>query len=183
MWGAMRRTSLVLMVAILVACEQQAGAPDAPPRTNAAAAPTSALEQAARDNGLVADVARMSPVGLYQQRHEAGRNSLCIRPETEGRYRFGVDAVFGAEEGCRGSGTARRAGDKLILRFSGGGQCTIVVDYEGDRVAMPGVVDVACADLCNAGSSFEGVSFPRIAADEQAAKTAHDRDGNILCED
>jgi hypothetical protein len=179
---AMRRISLVLLPLTLVACQQQAATTDASTRSDASA-PTSALEQAARDSGLVADVARVSPVGLYQQRHEAGRNSLCVRPGADGRYRFGVEAVFGAEEACRGTGTARRAGDKLILRFSGSSQCTIVVQYEGDRVAMPGVVDVACAKLCDANGSFEGVSFPRIAADEQAAKSIRDRNGNALCED
>ena len=179
----MRRPSLVLLALTLVACQQQAATPEASTRTDTSVVPASALEQAARDNGLVADVARVSPVGLYQQRHEAGRNSLCVRPGTNGRYRFGVEAVFGAEEACRGTGTARRAGDKLILRFSGRSQCTIVVQYEGDRVAMPGVVDVACAKLCAANGSFEGVSFPRIAADEQAAKAIRDHDGNVLCED
>lgn len=177
----MRRISLALLPIILVGCEQQANTPDASVRADASAAPTSALEQAARDSGLVADVARVPPTGLFQQRHEAGRNSLCVRPGGDGRYRFGVEAVFGAQEGCRGTGTARRAGDKLILRFSVSNQCTIVANYEGDRIAMPGVVDVACANLCDAGGSFEGVSFPRVAVDEQAAKTAHDRDGNLLC--
>lgn len=176
----MRRISLVLLPLTLVACQQQAVTTDASTRADV---PTSALEQAARENGLVADVARVSPVGLYQQRHEAGRNSLCVRPGADGRYRFGVEAVFGADEACRGTGTARRVGDKLILRFAGRSQCTIVVQYEGDRVAMPGVVDVACAKLCDANGSLEGVSFPRIAADEQAAKDIRDRKGNALCED
>lgn len=179
----MRRTSFVLLALTLVACQQQVVTPDASTRADASAVPASALEQAARDSGLVADVARISPVGLYQQRHEAGRNSLCVRPGADGRYRFGVEAVFGAEEACHGTGTARRAGDKLILRFSGSSQCTIVVQYEGDRVAMPGVVDVACAKLCDGNGSFEGVSFPRIAADEQAAKTVRDRNGAVLCEE
>ncbi|WP_336970627.1 hypothetical protein [Sphingobium aromaticiconvertens] len=178
----MLRISLVLLALTLAACQQQAATPNASINADASAAPASALEQAARDSGLVADVARVSPVGLYQQRHEAGRNSLCVLPGTDGRYRFGVEAVFGAEESCRGTGIARRAGDKLILRFSGRSQCTIVVQYEGDRVAMPGVVDVACAKLCDANGSFEGVSFPRIAADEQAAKTVRDRNENALCE-
>lgn len=179
----MRRISRVLLPLTLVACQQQAATPDASTRADALAAPPSALEQAARDSGLVADVARVSPVGLYQQRHEAGRNSLCIRAGADDRYRFGVEAIFGAEESCRGTGTARRAGDKLILRFSGRSQCTIVAQYEGDRVAMPGVLDVACAKLCNANGSFEGVSFPRIAADERAAMAVRDRNGNALCED
>jgi hypothetical protein len=183
MRGTMRRPSLVLLPLILAACQQRGDAPDASRRADAGAAPPSALEQAARDSGLIADVARVSPVGLYQQRHEAGRNSLCVRPGADERYRFGVEAVFGAGELCRGAGTARRAGDKLILRFSGGAQCTIVASYEGDRVAMPGVVDIACAKLCRDGGTFEGVSFPRIASDEQAAMGVRDRDGVALCPD
>jgi hypothetical protein len=172
----MRRINPALLLFLtLAACQQQAATPDA------SAPPTSALERAARASGLVADVARVSPVGLYQQRHEAGRNSLCVQPGTDGRYRFGAEAMFGTEEICRGTGTARRAGDKLILRFSGGSQCTIIAQYEGDRIAMPGVVDVACAKLCEANGSFEGVNFPRIAADERSAIAARDRNNNALC--
>ncbi len=179
----MRRTSAAfLSLLFLAACQQPATQSGPAAQSDEGRSSPSALERAARDTGLVADPGHIPPVGLYQQRHEAGRNLLCVRAGQDGRYRFGAEATFGADEVCHGTGAARRAGDKLILRFAGRSQCTIVAQYDGDRVMMPGVVDVNCARLCVGGASFEGVAFPRIAGDERAAAAARDRDGGALCE-
>lgn len=178
----MRRTSALLsLLLILPACQRQGAPVDQPASSGDTGPSPSALERAARETGLVVDASRIPPIGVYQQRHESGRNILCVRPGADGRYRFGAEAAFGSDEVCHGAGTARRAGDKLILRFSGRSQCTIVAQYDGDRVAMPGVVDIHCAKLCAGGASFEGVAFPRIASDEQAAARVRDRDGEALC--
>jgi hypothetical protein len=171
----MRRLSLIGLL-LLMACQREVPAPaqaDAGP-------PTSALEQAAIDSGVVADVARISPVGLYTRRHEAGRDTLCVVPDGRTAFRFGAQAVFGTDEQCQGKGTARRAGDKLILRFPSA-DCTIVAQYDGDRLAMPGVVDLKCAALCEGRGTFEGVAFPRVANGGKAAMQARDRDGDTLC--
>lgn len=174
----MRRTSLTILL-LLAGCQR------APTGSDAAAsdsAPTSGLERAAIDSGAIADAARISPVGLYQHSHEAGRDALCVMPGKDGQFRFGLEAVFGEEPNCRGHGTARRAGDKLILSFKGGDRCIVVAQYDGDQVALPGVVDMACADLCEGRGSLEGVSFPRIANDAATALRARDRSGDPLCE-
>lgn len=174
----MRRTSLTILI-LLAACQR------APVEGDAAAsgsAPASGLERAAIDSGAIADAARISPVGLYQHSHEAGRDALCVMPGKDGQFRFGLEAVFGEEPNCRGHGTARRAGDKLILSFKGGDRCIVVAQYDGDQVALPGVVDMACADLCEGRGSLEGVSFPRIASDAATALRARDRSGDPLCE-
>lgn len=142
----------------------------------------SGLERAAIDSGVIADTARLSPVGLYQRRHEAGRDALCVIPDKSGDFRFGMEAVFGKDQSCRGHGAARRAGDKLILRFSGADRCIIVSRYDGDQLSLPGVLDLACADLCEGRGSLEGVSFPRIAGDAATALRATDRDGRALCD-
>lgn len=178
-----RNNGVFLPLLFLAACQQSATRTGPVVRSDEERSPPSALERAARDTGLVADTARVPPTGLYQQRHEAGRNLLCVRAGKDGRYRFGAEAAFGTDEVCHGTGAARRAGDKLILRFTGRSQCTIVAQYDGDRVMMPGVVDVNCARLCAGGASFEGVALPRIASDDQAAAGARDRDGGALCED
>jgi hypothetical protein len=175
----MRRISPVLLL-MLAACQQGAG-PGAPAPDNAVPV-ASGLERAAIETGVIADVSQVSPVGLYQRRQEAGQDSLCVMPGKAGAFRFGAEAVFGADEVCRGRGTARRAGDKLILSFSGGSRCIVVAQYDGDRIALPGVVDMACADLCSGRGSLEGVTFPRVAAEASAALRAKDRDGDALCE-
>lgn len=171
-----------MMLLLLTAC-QRTEAPPAPSAPEAAAPSSgSGLEKAAIKAGVIADISRISPIGLYQRRHEAGRDLLCVAPDAKGELHFGMEAIFGVEEGCRGRGTARRAGDRLVLRFAGRPRCLIVAQYDGDRVAMPGVVDTACSRLCDRRGSFEGVSFPRIAGEAGAALRAEGRDGGALCD-
>lgn len=179
----MRRISLALsLVLCLSGCDipaasnEQASFEEAP-------ASSSPLEQAALKSGAIMDIAKVSPVGLFQRRHEAGRDALCVMPGEGKRFRFGVEAIFGTEEYCRGEGTARRAGDKLILDFSGRSDCIIVAQYDGDRIAMPGVVDVKCASLCNGRGSLEGVSFPRVSSEAAGGRGMRDRTGRALCSD
>jgi hypothetical protein len=175
----MRRTSLALLF-LVAACERS----HAPSSTSAVGATSSeaGLERAAIESGVIADPARTSPVGLYQRTHEAGRDALCIIPGRSGDFRFGAEAFFGEEQSCRGRGTARRAGDKLILSFSGDGKCIIVTQYDGDQVTLPGVVDMKCADLCEGRGSLEGVGFPRLTSDAASALRARDRRGAPLCD-
>lgn len=175
----MRRASLALLFLLLNACQRSPVGQDVAPAPTGGAA--SRLERAAIESGAIADPAKVSPVGLFQRSHEAGRDALCVVPGRDGALRFGLEAVFGEEPACRGQGAARRAGDKLILSFKGGDRCIIVAQYDGDQVALPGVVDLACADLCEGRGSLEGVSFPRIASDAAAALRARDRSGDPLC--
>lgn len=172
----MRRLSIAILV-LLQGCQP----PPAPETRQETPAATSALERAALEAGIVSDASRVSPVGLYQRRHEAGRDSLCLIPASDRKYRFGLEAIFGTEQQCRGSGTARRVGDKLILHFSGRANCLVVAHYEGDRIALPGVLDMKCASLCSSRGSLEGVAFPRLSSEERAARAALDRGQDRLC--
>ncbi len=176
----MRRISLFLFLLPLAACQR---APAIDQGGAGQGVPVSGLERAAIETGVIADVAKVSPVGLFLRRHEAGRDLLCIAPGKDGHLRFGMEAIFGTEQNCRGQGTARRAGDKLVLSFGGGDQCIIVAQYDGDQVALPGVVDMKCADLCAGRGSLEGVSFPRVANQAAPALEARDRAGVLLCGD
>lgn len=175
----MKRFALASM-AMLAACQPSSASKDAGGEPSSA--PVSGLERAAIESGAIPDSAHISPVGLFRRNHEAGSDSLCVMPDADGQFRFGLEAVFGEEPNCRGHGSARRAGDKLILSFKGGDRCIIVAQYDGDQVALPGVVDMACADLCEGRGSLEGVSFPRIANDAATALRARDRGGKALCE-
>ncbi|WP_298395934.1 hypothetical protein [Sphingobium sp.] len=175
----MRRISSAFLI-LLAACQRMPAGEIAAPDGGAASA--SGLERAAIESGAIADASKISPVGLYQHSHEAGRDALCVIPGKNGQYRFGLEAVFGEEPNCRGHGAARRAGDKLILSFKGGDRCIIVAQYDGDQISLPGVVDMACADLCEGRGSLEGVSFPRIASDAATALRARDRGNAPLCD-
>ncbi|WP_088185289.1 hypothetical protein [Sphingobium sp. Z007] len=175
----MPRASLALLL-LLAACQRAPTAADAASEPGGASA--SGLERAAIETGAITDTGKTSPVGLYQRSHEAGRDLLCVMPAKDAAFRFGLQANFGEDQSCRGQGTARRAGDKLILSFKGGDRCIMVAQYDGDQVALPGVVDMACADLCEGRGTLEGVSFPRIASDAATALRARDSDDKALCE-
>ncbi|EQB32167.1 hypothetical protein [Sphingobium ummariense] len=176
----MRRTSLAVLL-LLAAC-QRSPVTDGTARDGGASPSASGLERAAIETGVIADTGRTSPVGLYQRSHEAGRDMLCIMPDGKGAFRFGAQAMFGEDQNCRGRGHARRAGDKLILSFERADRCIIVAQYDGDQVALPGVVDMKCAALCEGRGSLEGVSFPRIGNDAASALRARDARDEPLCE-
>jgi hypothetical protein len=175
------------IVLALAACQQQPSDPAPAPADTANArrdvAP-SALERAGLESGQVVDNTKLSPVGFYRNRHEAGSDVLCVLPsnaQSKGKLRFGLQAVFGENASCIGSGTAHLAGERLILNFARS-DCLIVAQYEGDRIALPGALDEKCNQLCIAAGSLEGVFFPRVASDLASASRATDRSGNPLCE-
>ncbi|MBB6123640.1 hypothetical protein [Sphingobium subterraneum] len=144
--------------------------------------PPSELEQAALQSGAIVDARRLSPIGLYRNRHEAGTDTLCVVPDTDkpSTMRFGMEAMFGESAGCSGHGTVRRAGDRLIFHFARS-TCLIVAGYEGDRVVLPGALDLKCNQLCTNRGSLEGVSFPRVARDVSVGKEARRQTGKALC--
>ena len=141
----------------------------------------SSLERAALETGVISNASTVSPVGLFATQHEAGRDQLCLVPEKDKHFRFGVEVVFGTEQYCRGKGTARQAGDKLIMNFSDRSKCLVVAQYDGDRISLPGALDVKCDDLCTGRGSLEGVSLGRITNDATSAMKATDRSRNAMC--
>ncbi|WP_313801953.1 hypothetical protein [Sphingobium sp.] len=174
----MRLTSLFALV-LLAACQREATPAPGPRETGIQT--SSGLERAAIETGVIADAAKIPAIGLYQRDHEAGRDLLCVIPAKNGDYRFGLEATFGEDQSCAGRGTARRAGDKLILSFSRSDHCIVVAQYDGDRISLPGVVDMKCADVCKGRGSLEGVSFPRVASDAASALQVRNGSGDPLC--
>ncbi|MBB4639893.1 hypothetical protein [Rhizorhapis suberifaciens] len=169
----MKLTSPALAL-LLAACSGQS--PSSPPVDD-----SPDLEQAAIESGAIADVSRMDPAGLFMRRHEAGTDMLCMTPDGDREYRFGAVATSGDKSRCFGRGRAKRAGQLLVLRFDKPSRCIIVAQYEGDRVALAGAVDVECDKLCSERSSFAGVSVPRISSNIRTARSVRGVDGAPMC--
>ncbi|KKW92544.1 MULTISPECIES: hypothetical protein [Sphingobium] len=174
----MRLTSLCALF-LLAACQREAASPE---RHETGVQTSSGLERAAIETGVIADAAKIPAIGLYQRTHEAGRDALCVIPAKNGDYRFGLEATFGEDQSCVGRGSARRAGDKLILSFSRSDHCIVVAQYDGDQISLPGVVDMKCADVCKGRGTLEGVSFPRVTSDVASALQLRDSSGGPLCQ-
>ena len=177
------RAALLMSLFLLASCNggpspAQNGATAGAAADNATAA--SALEAAAIDAGVVTDIRSTPPQGLYRNRHEAGRDSLCIVANKEGQQEFALEAAFGENIECSGHGTLRMTGDKLVMNFARSA-CLIVATYEGDRVSIPGALDLECRALCNQRGSLEGVTFARVSREESVARAARDSAGHILC--
>ena len=169
---------------LLLALPAGCGAPQGGEGESSSAA-SRELDSLARETGALPDSTQIDPTGSYARRYEGGGDSLCLVPEGSSgrRFRFGAETRIGGEEYCRGRGKARLAGNKLLFEFDGGSgqQCTIVADYEGDRIVLPGSVDIACASLCSDRGSFAGVRFPRTSREASAALKLNDRTGRALC--
>jgi hypothetical protein len=168
------RTSIALLL-LLAACS------DGQSRSTPPADDVPDLEQAAIDSGAIVDVSRTDPVGLFQRRHEGGTDALCLVPDGEREYRFGAAAYSGGKSRCTGRGRAKQVGRMLVLRFDKPSRCIMVAQYEGDRIAMAGAVDLECDKLCSERASFAGVALPRISDSIQAAHSVRATDGDPLC--
>src|SRR3546814_9603139 len=68
----------------------------------------------------------------------------------------------------------------LVLRFDKPSRCIIVAQYDGDRIALAGAVDLECDTLCQERASFAGVAVPRVSDSQAAALSASGWDGKPL---
>ena len=164
----------VIVILLLAGCSGQS--PSTPPVDDAPD-----LEQAAIASGAIADTSQIDPAGLFMRRHEGGVEAICVVPDTGREYRFGAMATSGGKSRCSGRGRAKRAGELLVLRFDKPSRCIIVAQYDGDRIALAGAVDVECDKLCFERASFAGVSVPRVSSSVQSARAARGADGTLLC--
>ncbi|MBT2187118.1 hypothetical protein [Sphingobium nicotianae] len=182
--GGRRTLLLMLGLAGLAACSDADERNYADAEASSGSAASENLDALAVETGALPDTAQIDPSGRYGRRYEGGSDSLCVVPDgsARGRYRFGAETRIGGEEYCRGTGHARLSADKLLLRFDGAGsECMIVARYEGDKIVMPGGLDLHCAALCSSRGSFSGVAFPRLDRDVATARGTRDARGQPLC--
>jgi hypothetical protein len=138
------------------------------------------LEVAARQRGVVHPEAA-SPVGVFERKHDLGRDAMCVVPDGAGKWRFAVSAAFGPTVSCTASGTMVREGDGWRMRFAGVDGCEALVHEEEDELRLPGSLPPQCARLCPNRASLSGLRLPRASwsADDAGDLRIADRRGNI----
>ncbi len=166
-----RLLAAVLSVTLLAGCGSRPApaGEDVPPPANTG----HALEDAARDAGLVDDPATTSPAGLYRNVHAGGSDSLCMRATGGNSYRVGMIASFGPTLICEASGSASHDGATLSLDLGDG--CAFEAQYDARSIRLPGVVPAACAARCGARASLSGVHFDRSSWSEADALRVRSR--------
>lgn len=138
------------------------------------------LEVAARQRGVVHPDAA-SPVGVFERKHDLGRDAMCVVPDGAGKWRFAVTAAFGPSVSCTVSGTMAREGNGWRMRFAGVDGCTAFVHEEDDELRLPGSLPPQCARLCPDRASLSGLRLPRASwsASDAGDLRITDRSGNI----
>lgn len=147
---------------LLVACgraPEVAGNPDNP------------LETAARERGVVQDT-RAAPTGVFERRHDLGRDALCIAPAGGNRYRFALTASYGPGLVCQGQGTVTDDRGDWTFRFAGDSGCSFTASEANDELRIPGILPDACAKLCPNRASISGLRLPRASWDVSDAVRA-----------
>ncbi len=139
------------------------------------------LEVAARERGIVR-VAAEPPTGVYERRHELGRDAMCVVPTGEGEWRFTLTAAFGPGLSCLAAGQMTRAGDDWRMIFDGVEGCEAIVREEDDELLVPGSLSPLCDSLCPGRASLAGLRLPRASWSETDAKRLQMRgeDGMIV---
>ena len=129
------------------------------------------LEAAARERGVV-QAGRALPVGVFERRHELGRDALCVATADSETHRFALTAAYGAGLVCKGHGTLTDDEGEWTLRFAGESGCSFSVEEEDDELRLPGSLPPACARLCPKGASIAGLRLPRVSWDASDAVAA-----------
>jgi hypothetical protein len=161
------RHFLIPALLLLGAC----GRETAEPQGN----PDNPLEAAARERGIVHD-ARAGPAGVFERRHELGRDALCVVLDSGDTYQFALTASYGPGLVCQGQGTLTDDDGDWTLRFAGDSGCSFVAREENDELRLPGSLPEACANLCPNRASISGLRLPRASWDSgEAARIRFDR--------
>ncbi|MBB5706089.1 hypothetical protein [Sphingopyxis panaciterrulae] len=173
----MRRISALLAVGLLLTgCNR--------PASQAADSPIDArnpLEVAARQRGVVQAEAS-DPTGVFERRHELGRDAMCVVPDGAGQWRFALAAAFGSALSCRAEGRIAREGDGWRFTFAGVQDCSVLLHEEEDELRLPGMLPTQCDSLCAGRVSLAGLRLPRASWSAADAKSLRMRDeaGNMV---
>lgn len=162
--------------ALAAAAALLAGCGGSAPEGEAAVDADNPLEMTARERGIV-HTGGDDPAGVYERRHDLGRDAMCIVSDGTEGWRFSLTAAFGPGLSCRASGRMERDADGWRLSFADGDDCAIVVDNPDDELRMPGKMPGQCDNLCAGRASLAGLRLPRVSWAEADAKALQMRDG------
>lgn len=153
---------LVLGALLVAGCDR---APGGTP----GASSSNPLESAARERGIV-ETATVPPTGVFERRHDLGRDAMCIVPDGDA-YRFALTAGYGPGLSCEAEGTLTVDDGQWTMRFAGAGDCIATVREEEDEVRLPGTLPESCAALCPSKASLSGLRLPRASWTAGDART------------
>ena len=127
------------------------------------------LEVAARERGIVRAEAS-EPTGVFERRHDLGRDAMCVVPDGDDKWRFALTASYGPGLSCETQGTITRDGTNWRLDFAGVDGCSATVHEEDDELRLPGSLPSQCDSVCPSRASLSGLRLPRASWTEGDAK-------------
>lgn len=139
------------------------------------------LEMAARERGIIRDEAS-DLTGVFERRHELGRDALCVVPDGEDEWRFALTASFGPGLSCNRRGKITRSDDSWKLSFTGAEGCNVLLREQEDELRLPGDLPEQCSKLCPSRASLAGLRLPRASWTEADARRLQmrNRSGKIV---
>ena len=144
--------------------------------TGSADTPGGRLEAAALAQKLVPDP-DAPIVGAWSR----DTDRVCVVPgHGGGDQRIGALVDYGEGQGCAASGTVRRSGGRLDIRF---GECRLSAMFDGTRIIFPAEVPAACDELCIGRASLAALAVDRQSESVSEAATLRTPGGRSLCAD
>ena len=171
----MNKVVCLSLLLLLAACGRPA------PGDGEAVDPGNPLETAARERGVVRPEAA-ELTGVFDRRHDLGRDAMCVVPDGDGRWRFAVTAAFGPGLSCTAQGRIAADQSGWRLTFDGAEDCETVVREVDDELQIPGNLPSQCDTLCPERATLSGLRLPRASwsADDAKRLQMRDKSGNMI---
>ena len=135
--------------------------------------PGGKLEAAALARGLVPD-----PTAPIIGAWARDTDRVCVVPGHGGDLAIGALVDYGEGQGCAASGTVKRSGGRLDIRF---GACRMIAAFDGERIVFPPEVPAACDQLCIGRASLAALAVDRQSESVSEAATLRTPGGRPLC--
>lgn len=143
--------------------------------------PTSSLERAAIEAGVIPDSSNISLAGAFERQSDLGEDRFCAVGTNENGYQIGILAVFGPDSKCEAQGEAQQEGESVHISLSGNEECKFEARFDGVELRLPGTLPKGCSDYCTTRAGFNGVSFYLAGQGNSVARSTQGRDIKSLC--
>ncbi|MEO9468952.1 hypothetical protein [Parasphingorhabdus sp.] len=175
----MKPASVLLLGLFLSGCGQGPGA--SAEQNEPEPAPTSRLEQAAIEAGVIPDIRNVTLSGAFERQSELGIDRFCAVGNDERGYQVGMLAVFGPESKCEGLGEAQRTGETISITLDSKETCRFDASFDGVELQLPGDLPEACLSYCSPRATLNGVSFFLVGEGDAVARSTQGREIESLC--